>query len=157
MLISRQVIGEMTTALKRRFPQSEHTKLDRRAALILTIFSEAVIEDYESLIPAMSTRDPDDRHVLAAAVAGHADVIVTANTRDFPESSRSPFRIDVQSPDEFLCYLWSLAPETVIAILRERAAGLSRPAQTPHQMLDHLRRTVPDFVNQVLGSHRLDG
>ena len=44
---------------------------------------------------------PDDVHVLAAAIAGHADCIVTANLKDFPENALAPFGIQVIHPTSF--------------------------------------------------------
>ncbi|MFE3428638.1 PIN domain-containing protein [Streptomyces sp. NPDC059171] len=46
-------------------------------------FPESLVSGYAALIPAM-TNDPKDRHVLAAAIGGHAHAVVTLNLRDFP-------------------------------------------------------------------------
>jgi Uma2 family endonuclease len=47
---------------------------------------DCIVEKYEYLIPTLTLPDPNDRHVLAAAIVGSADVIVTFNLKDFPES-----------------------------------------------------------------------
>ena len=44
----------------------------------------------------------NDVHVLAAAIAGHADCIVTSNLRDFPPQLLAPFALEAIHPDEFL-------------------------------------------------------
>ena len=46
-------------------------------------FPDALVVGYEALIGKM-VNDPKDRHVLAAAVRGGAEVLVTENLRDFP-------------------------------------------------------------------------
>ena len=57
---------------------------------------------YEGLINSLSLTDPNDRHVLAAAITSHANVIVTANLRHFPESSLSQYSISAQHPDDVI-------------------------------------------------------
>lgn len=49
----------------------------------------------------MSLPDPDDRHVLAAAIRCRADVIVTMNLRDFPSEGLAAFGMEAQHPDEY--------------------------------------------------------
>ncbi|MEV7526765.1 PIN domain-containing protein [Streptomyces sp. NPDC091371] len=70
-------------------------------------FPDSSVTGYESLIPAMRN-DPKDRHVLAAAVRGHAHALVTLNLRDFPSEAVGPYEIDVLSPDDFLYWTRSI-------------------------------------------------
>ena len=55
-----------------------------------------------TLVDGINLPDPGDRHVLAAAIAGHADCIVTANLKDFPVSTLSTYGIEVVDPDTFI-------------------------------------------------------
>ncbi len=58
---------------------------------------DAVVTGYEALIATpLMLPDPDDRHVLAAAIVGRADVIVTRNLRDFPDAALAPYAIEAQ-------------------------------------------------------------
>ncbi|KPQ07188.1 MAG: PIN domain [Rhodobacteraceae bacterium HLUCCA12] len=57
--------------------------------------------------------DRGDRHVLAAAIAGHAHLIVTANLRDFPPRALGPYGLHARSPNDFVMDLWLAAPSTV--------------------------------------------
>lgn len=57
--------------------------------------------------------DTADRHVLAAAIAGRADLILTANLRDFPPRVLGPHGLRAQSPDDFAMDLWLAAPAIV--------------------------------------------
>ena len=62
-------------------------------------------------------------HVLAAAIRGRADVIVTVNVRDFPEALET-FGIEAQHPDEFIAHPIDLAAGVVIgAAERHRESG----------------------------------
>ena len=67
--------------------------------------SDALVSGFEPLIETLILPDPDDRHVLAAAIHGGAQVIVTQNLKDFPSSALSRFSLRAQHPDAFLVEL----------------------------------------------------
>lgn len=111
-------------------------------------FPESPVSGYEPLIPAM-TNHPKDRHVLAAAVAVHARVIVTSNLRDFPRDALAPHGIEALSPDEFLTSLFDEDPPLVLTLVRWQAAALTRPPQSFVHVLDRLARHTPNFVERL--------
>jgi hypothetical protein len=76
--------------------------------------------------------------VLAAAIRGRADVIVTANLKDFPAESLAPFGIDAQHPDEFVLHLLDLAPGKVSGAARDHRQSLKNPPKTIEEYLDTL-------------------
>lgn len=92
--------------------------------------------------------DPDDAHVIAAAVAGRADVIVTFNLKDFPDDAL-PGDLFSQSPDDFLMDLWGLDQDRIfnaIDTIRARS-GRRGPRWTRADILDQLEREqLPTFV-----------
>jgi len=88
---------------------------------------DSVVTGYEPLIEGISLPDPNDRHVLAAAIVGHADVIVTRNLRDFPDAALEPYGIEAQHPDEFVRHLIDLAPVLVADAVRAQQAALTNP------------------------------
>jgi predicted nucleic acid-binding protein len=61
-------------------------RLERTRDLMNDHILDCLVTGYEDLIPPLQLRDADDRHVLAAAIRGRADVIVTFNGKDFPDS-----------------------------------------------------------------------
>ncbi len=67
---------------------------------------DALVTGYEDLIEGLHLPDLDDRHVLAAAIRGRADVIVTANVRDFPTEILTPFEIERSTRMNLLCIFW---------------------------------------------------
>lgn len=71
-------------------------------------FPDALVVGFEALINGISLPDPRDRHVLAAAIKGQADVIVTQNLKDFPQEQLDPYRIEAQHPDDFALSLRDL-------------------------------------------------
>jgi predicted nucleic acid-binding protein len=64
-------------------PDITRTQLERTRALMNAHAEDSLVKGYENVIPALALPDPDDRHVLAAAIHSQADVIVTYNLRDF--------------------------------------------------------------------------
>ncbi len=83
----------------------DREKLERTKQAMNSAFPDANIEGYETLITALSLPDPDDRHVLAAAIEAGAHVIVTFNLKDFPIAQLKPFDIKAQDPDTFISHL----------------------------------------------------
>jgi len=90
------------------------------------------------LIPGLQLPDPNDRHVLAAAIRGRADVIVTANLRDFPTEILAEFGIEAQHPDEFALHLLDLAPGIVTEAARNHRESLKNPPKTIDEYLNAL-------------------
>jgi predicted nucleic acid-binding protein len=114
-------------------------------------FPEAFVTNYKYLINSMAN-DPKDRHVLAAAVACKAQVIVTNNSKDFPQSVLAPLEIEVQPPDDFLVQLFYLYPEFMVEIIERQAKDLLRPPKTTQELLSTLNQHVPNFVSLIRAS-----
>lgn len=112
-------------------------------------FPDAMVERsrYMHMISAMPNAKTD-RHVLAAAMASRADVLVTANLKDF----RVPAGFcdtDVQHPDDFLRYQLELAPQEFFHALKDLASNRHKPMHTVLGILNSLQKTVPKFASQA--------
>jgi predicted nucleic acid-binding protein len=119
----------------------------RRVGTMRRAFGAAAqVDDFERLIPDM-TCDAKDRHVLAAAVRGGADTLVTFNRKDFPPESTDGHGIAVVHPDLFLARLLAQRPNDVLAALQRGTAALRKPPQTMREFLASLTSTVPIFAN----------
>ena len=71
--------------------------------------------------------DPDDVHVLASALAGHADCIVTANLKDFPAEVVAQLGIEVIHPDQFIVAQWDLDQLVAVAAFKRMRARWKQP------------------------------
>lgn len=60
---------------------------------------DCLVNGYEYLIPSIHLPDPDDRHVVAAAIHSRCDAIVTANLEDYPSEALAPFNLEAIHPD----------------------------------------------------------
>jgi len=109
---------------------------------------DAKVTGYESLVECLELPDPDDRHVLAAAIRCNADAIVTFNLKDFPADALRPYGIDVIHPDDFVCYQIEMAPSRCCEALRKQRLALRNPALAVEDFLSVLQRQqLPQTVS----------
>jgi hypothetical protein len=101
---------------------------------------ESVVTGYQSLIEKVDLPDPDDRHVLAAAIIGHADVIVTRNLRDFPPDVLAHHGIAALHPDAFLLPLLKAAPVPFVEAVCDQQASLTNPPITLDELFELFER-----------------
>lgn len=137
---SADVHEEWISALLEKRPDLTCNKLERTRALMDLHAVDALVTGYEDLIPGLHLPDPNDRHVLAAAIRGQANVIVTMNLRDFPADVVGAFDIEAQHPDEFVLHLLDLAPEAVMAAAESHRQSLKNPAKTMIEYLEALEK-----------------
>lgn len=77
-------LDEVFDSLARNRPDLDPAKLTRTRELMGAAICDVLVVGHEPLIDVVDLPDPDDRHVLAAAIKARAQVIVTQNLRDFP-------------------------------------------------------------------------
>lgn len=135
---SRAVQDEWISNLLENRPDLKPEQLERTRALMDKHAPDALVTGYESLIQGLELPDPDDRHVLAAAIRGRADVIITINLKDFPAEILAPFGIQAQHPDEFVLHLFDLAPGTVCKAAEHHRQRLKNPPRTMEEYVDTL-------------------
>jgi predicted nucleic acid-binding protein len=104
-----------------------HAAIDRTIRLMEEAFPEALIEGFEPLIDALYLPDPNDRHVLAAAIRAGADHIITNNIRDFPSDALAGYGIEAKTPDDFIVGNIDLFQSDAIAALRAMRARYDSP------------------------------
>jgi len=121
----------------------------RRIGAMRRAFPDSEVQGYEALIESM-TCDAKDRHVLAAAVRGQSEALVTFNGDDFPDNSTAPYDIEVINTDDFLLDQLDLYPGITLAVLRSQASDYAAPPMTMAQLLGALAIAgVPKFAAEV--------
>ena len=146
--------AEILAELRRILLETARVSADQADSLIENMtaaFPEAAVEGYAGLVAQMPN-DPGDRHVLAAAVVGQVDVIVTDNIRHFPEGACETFGIEVQTPDEFLSYAFDLAPDTVAGLFLRQVTEFQRPSFALSEALETLCRRLPNLGARLTNS-----
>ena len=115
-------------------------------------FPESKISGYEPLIKSCEN-DPNDRHVLAAAIYGGIETIVTMNIRHFKPEHLQPHGITAQHPGDYLKVLYDLDDGVVVNVLHQMA---NRREISLGQLLAKLSVPVPSFTSHVATDLRID-
>lgn len=131
-------------------PDLTRDQLERTRSLMDAHVQDCLVEGYEPLIKSMRLPDPNDRHVLAAAITGKADLIITFNLKDFPQTALQPYHIETRHPDTFITWLIDIAPINVCMAVRRHRASLKNPHKSVPEYLDILeRQRLPQTVAQL--------
>lgn len=121
-------------------PDISLEKLNRTRKLMDTHVRDAIVFDYEPLIQILDLPDPDDRHVLAAAIKSKSDCIITFNEKDFPSEKLKPWGIEIIHPDDFLTHQFHLSQPTFLSAIKAVRMRLKKNNFTPSEYLDVLRK-----------------
>ncbi len=144
---SDAIHDEWIRSLLRVRPDLSRDKLERTRELMDTSVRDCLVTGYEELIPSLTLPDPDDRHVLAAAIRSGADVIVTYNLSDFPAETLAKWGIEAQHPDEFIMHLLDLAPAVVCEAVKRQRSNLKNPPKTADELLESFeQQSLPQTV-----------
>ncbi len=129
--IHREWIG----ALMRKEPDRNRAAIERTRKLMDRATPDCLVTGCTPLIPSPVLPDPNDRHVLAAAIVGRCNEIVTRYQKDFPKESPELYGIETRHPDKFLCSWLALNPDLFCSALREIRARLKKPPVTSEDYL----------------------
>jgi len=119
----------MRSVLKER-PDLAPDRLERTRDLMNQAVPDCLVTGYDGLIAGLTLPDPDDRHVLAAAIHGGAETIVTYNLADFPDSVLAPLGVHAQHPDEFIVHLLDVDAVAVCIAAKKQRQSLRSPPKT---------------------------
>lgn len=150
VVLSAQILDEMEEVLVRD-GVVEAESASRMRSLIEGAFEGSIVnsEAVDKLI-AVVTNEEHDRHVLATAIAGGAEAIVTENLTDFPTEACDPWDVNAMSADEFLCVLFHKDPRSILQILKDQAGSLRNPPKSLDELLEMLERAgANEFVEAV--------
>lgn len=135
-----RILDEVFDSLTGQRPDLDPAKLARTRGLMTRALRDALVVNYEALIPVLELPDPDDRHVLAAAVRAKAQVIVTHNLRDFPAHTLAEWDIQPVGPDDFVLAQIDLNREVVYAEVTRIADSWRNPPGLVDDVLARLER-----------------
>lgn len=137
---TEQIIGEWTNSLIRNKPDFEKSVLEQADA-VRSVFKECFVTGYEPLIEGLELPDPNDRHVLAAAIKCSAQIIVTENIKDFPPDALEEHDIEVLGADDLLANTFDLFPIDGARALRTVRQRYDNPPFTQSEFLLDLTKS----------------
>lgn len=147
---TEKIHQEWTQNLLRSRSDISESQLQKIVALMNLAVPDCLVKNYEGLIESLELPDPDDRHVLAAAIKCQADVIVTNNLKDFPENVLENYDLEAQSPDIFLNHLFDLNSSAFCRAVHEQRQRLKNPKYTAEELLEHFyKQGLPMTVNKL--------
>ena len=135
---SERILEEVQRAMvERQHRNPEHVQrfLDSIEAMNPT----HCLHGWEPLESTLNLPDPDDRHVLAAALVADADFIVTYNLKDFPPSQLAPYAIKAIHPDAFLCSMLDLDHDGMVQVMEEIVTSKDNPPRDMAEEIRHLK------------------
>ncbi|GAA2993611.1 PIN domain-containing protein [Kitasatospora albolonga] len=115
--------------------------LTRRRDLMNRAVRDSLVSGFDDLIEGLRLPDPDDRHVLAAAIKANAQVIVSNNRKHFPADYLAMWGVELKSADQFVMDLIGLDDRIVYSCIQEIATSRRNPAQTFEDTLTQLERS----------------
>jgi predicted nucleic acid-binding protein len=140
---TEEILDETFRNLSANRPDLDPQALARTRRLMNESIRDVVVTGYQSLVDVLVLPDPDDRHVLAAAIRAKAQVIVTANLRDFPADVLESWDIEAKHPDDFLIDQHHIDATTMRRIIEDIAQAWRDPAVTASNVLDSLASDAP--------------
>ncbi len=159
---SARVLDETERAivdiLARKHVTDAAERAARARAALEEAFEEAMVSDYAKLLGAglETLPDPEDAHVVAAALMAQAAVIVTDNLRHFPEGQMAALNLDVRSSDAFLADTIALDPGRAVAAIRRMRQRFRKPEITPARLLLDMEAAglteAADMLREHIGS-----
>jgi predicted nucleic acid-binding protein len=135
---------EWMEAVTKQRPEIIPEALERTRRAMDRAVPDCLVTRYEQLIPSIILKDPDDRHVVAGAIAARASVIVTFNVKDFPQHVLAPFGLHTEHPDDFLMDIENLGPGMLIqAVLADWKHYKNPPLTLDTYLEDLVRAGLP--------------
>lgn len=143
---------EWTRNLVMKRPDIE-SKIEELVERVNQSVPDCLVENFESLIDGLKLPDPDDRHVLAAAIAGHADAIVTVNLKDFPKAILARHNLEAIHPDDFIMNQLELRSFEALEVIKRVRGRMRNPARSAVELLELVEKNQLPQTAQYLRPH----
>lgn len=131
-------------------PDLNSDQIKQMGELMNRALPDAMVTGFEPFVASIDLPDVDDRHVVAAAICSHAEIVVTFNLKDFPQQYLDNFSIEALHPDDFITDLFDLNQALVLAAVNKQRHNMRKPPKSVDEYLDALlRQGLPQTVKEL--------
>lgn len=141
-VVSAEAMTEVERTLIEDFPHLDPASLRRRVGQMRDALEDHLV-DPGPLGDVPEIINPKDRHVIAAALAGEAGIVVTNDARLRAETEHADVGLVPMSGDDFGAHLWTLMPDDVDAVIRRLVAKRTKRPVTAEELMQTLRTPFP--------------
>jgi predicted nucleic acid-binding protein len=145
---THEIHAEWVRNVLKNRPDLTPSQIMRTKSLMDIYVRDALVVGYEHLKSGLQLPDPNDCHVLAAAIQAQAKLIITSNLKHFPNHDLVLFSMMAWHPDQLVLHLLKTNPIGLLAGLRQQRANLRKPPITAFQMLNMLSKV--GLINSAL-------
>jgi predicted nucleic acid-binding protein len=138
---TESILDETFRAVRRTRPDITELQVRRTRTLMIAAVRDCLVVGHKALIDSLSLPDPDDRHVLAAAIRSRAQVIVTDNIKDFPAEATEPWDVEARTADQFVVDQIHLDEAIVYGEIQRIADSWRNPSGTVVDVLHRLEQS----------------
>jgi predicted nucleic acid-binding protein len=135
-----RILDEAFAAVLKSRPDINPGQLTRVRELMIEAVPDCLVSGHEPLVGGLHLPDPDDRHVLAAAIKAGAQVIVTAD-KAFTAEALQRWDIEAKSPDEFVLDQIGISDRLVWACVEAIVNSRRKRPETVEDVLGQLERS----------------
>lgn len=135
--------------IAKKFPEDLEGCIARKDAMNRAV-RRAMVTGHEGLIEGIEFSDPDDRHVIAAALHVNARGVVTRDRKHFTPTSLAPFDLKVIDPDDLLVECYDRFPEDCVRTVERARLSLTKTKPSLDEYLGTLEsQQLGDFVRRM--------
>ncbi|MBR9920025.1 MAG: PIN domain-containing protein [Bacteroidetes bacterium] len=149
---SKHIFVEWIDVMRRKGVTED--EIEKRIGKANQAFPDAMVKNYESLIPSLNLPDEKDRHVLAAAIKTNANLIITENLKDFPDEVLESYGLSAKGADDFLTDIIDLNHDAAVEAFRKLVLNRRNPDLDEFEVLDSLRRNglkdTADYLHSLI-------
>ncbi|MEM6752760.1 MAG: PIN domain-containing protein [Cyanobacteria bacterium P01_C01_bin.38] len=137
---TNQIHDEWIRSVLKKRPDLTLKQLHRTRDLMNANVRDCLVTGYESQNIEFELPDPDDIHVLAAAIHSQANFIITFNLKDFPKKILAYYEVEAIHPDDFILNLLQIDSSQVCQAVQKHRQSLKKPQKTVEEYLDTLNQ-----------------